>query len=91
MAQTYIDVNAAIEAAKQALAEKQSAMDKVAIIRTDLRNAVTLGATTPEQTKWIEEQFPLRERETDPAAKVQKLREQLAQAEKAARPVKAAA
>lgn len=60
--QTYIDVDAAITAAKQALDEKNRAMEKVAIIRTDLRNAVTMGGTSKEQTEWIEGTFPIRER-----------------------------
>lgn len=62
MADTYIDVDAAIAAAKSALKDRSNAMARVGIVRTDLRNAVTMGAATPEQRKWIEEQFPVRER-----------------------------
>ena len=47
-----------------------------AALRTDLRNAVSRKETTPEQTRWIGEQFPLRERKSK---------------NKAAEPVKAAA
>ena len=59
---SYINVEAAIAAAKVALAEKRRAMEKVAIVRTDLRNAVTMGAASKGQADWIEGQFPIRER-----------------------------
>lgn len=68
----YIDVKAAIQEAEAILKEKGKIMDKLAIVRSDLRNAITMGVANPEQTKWIEEQFPVRERTTDPAEQLQK-------------------
>lgn len=59
---SYIDVAAAIKAAESAIKDKYAALAKVDIIRTDLRNAVALGVTTPEQKQWIEATFPIRER-----------------------------
>ena len=73
----YIDVDAAIKAAKEALKKKAEAMDIVAVIRTDLRNAIKLKGAAPEQVKWIEETFPMRERETDPQARAAKLEAQV--------------
>jgi hypothetical protein len=57
-----MDVTSAIEAAKQAITERQKSLKVLDIIRTDLRNAVTRGEGTPEERKWIQEQFPVRER-----------------------------
>lgn len=86
MADSYIDVDAAIASAKKSMAEKNAATAKVGIVRNDLRNAVTMGATTPEQTKWIEEHFPARERVTDPTEQVAKAEQRLAEVrEKAAK------
>ena len=87
----YINVDAAIKAAKDALEAKRVILEQIAIVRTDLRHAVTMGATSPEQTKWIEEQFPLRERTTDPKERVAKAEQALAEAKaKVAPPLKAA-
>ena len=72
----YMDVDAAIKVAKKFLGEKRVIMVQLDTVRTDLRNAVSRKETTPEQTKWIGEQFPLRERKSK---------------NKAAEPVKAAA
>lgn len=62
MAQGYMNVAAAIEAAKEALKQRQRSLKVLDVIRTDLRNAVTRGEGTPEERKWIGEQFPVRER-----------------------------
>lgn len=64
MAGSYIDVDAAIKVAKDVLKRKAAIMDEQDIVRSDLRHAVTMGATSPEQAKWIGEQFPLRKRNT---------------------------
>ena len=72
----YMDVDAAIKVAKKILGEKRVIMVQLDTVRTDLRNAVSRKETTPEQTRWIGEQFPLRERKSK---------------NKAAEPVKAAA
>lgn len=69
----YIDVDAAIREAKKLQGEKDSVLQRLSIIRTDLRNAVTMKAANAEQTKWIEEQFPLRERTTDPQEQLAKI------------------
>lgn len=67
---SYINVDTAISEAKRLQREKAKILEQLAIVRTDLRNAVTTKATSAEQTKWIEEQFPIRERETDPAVRL---------------------
>ena len=72
----YMDVDAAIKVAKKILGEKRVIMVQLDTVRTDLRNTVSRKETTPEQTRWIGEQFPLRERKSK---------------NKAAEPVKAAA
>ena len=72
----YMDVDAAIKVATKLLGEKRVIMVQLDTVRTDLRNAVARKEASPEQTKWIEEQFPLRERKSK---------------NKAAEPVKAAA
>lgn len=77
----YIDVSAAIKEAERLLAEKAKVMEKVAIIRTDLRNSITMGVANPEQTKWIEEQFPQKERITDPEAQLAKAQARVAELE----------
>ena len=64
MAQGYIDVDAAIKVAKRLITEKAAVMQNLDTVRTDLRNAVSRKETTPEQTQWIGEVFPLRERKT---------------------------
>ena len=71
----YMDVDAAIKVAKKILGEKRVIIVQLDTVRTDLRNAVSRKETTPEQTRWIGEQFPLRERKSK---------------NKAAEPVKAA-
>jgi hypothetical protein len=58
----YINVDAAIETAKDVLARKRKVMDEQDIVRTDLRHAVAMGSCTAEQKKWIGEQFPMRQR-----------------------------
>lgn len=55
----YIDVDAAIKEAKQVLADKEKVYNRLTIVRSDLRNAVKVGGITPEQRKWINEQFPV--------------------------------
>ena len=72
----YMDVDAAIKVATKLLGEKRVIMVQLDTVRTDLRNAVARKEASPEQTKWIGEQFPLRERKSK---------------NKAAEPVKAAA
>lgn len=62
MAQGYMDVDKAIEAAKEAIKQRQASLKVLDIIRTDLRNAVARKEGTPEQQKWIQEMFPVRER-----------------------------
>lgn len=64
MADSYIDVAAAIKVAEDVLKRKAAIMDEQDIVRSDLRHAVTMRAVTPEQEKWIGEQFPLRKRKT---------------------------
>lgn len=58
----YIDVPKAMEMAKKIVAEKEEVYERLDIVRADLRNAVKLKETTPEQTAWIEENFPVRQR-----------------------------
>lgn len=60
----YIDVGKAVEVARRLLDEKAEVMRNIDTVRSDLRNAVDRKETTPEQTKWIGETFPLRERAT---------------------------
>ena len=60
----YIDVDKAIEAAKRLITEKMAVMKNIDTVRSDLRNAVDRKETSPEQTKWIGETFPVRERQT---------------------------
>lgn len=73
----YIDVTAAIKEAENLLEQKAKIMEKVAIIRTDLRNSITMGVATQEQKEWIEGQFPQKERITDPAAQLAKAQERV--------------
>lgn len=87
----YIDVQAAITAAKTALKEKDEVMERVSIIRTDLRNSITMKVATPEQVKWIEEHFPMRERETDPQKAIAKAEQRVAEMRKRASRPKVAA
>lgn len=58
----YIDVGAAIKVAEKMLKEKAEVMRNIDTVRSDLRNAVDRKETTPDQTKWIGETFPVRER-----------------------------
>lgn len=60
----YIDVDAAIAEAKRLLSQHKEAQEKVAIVRTDLRNAVSLGQANAEQRKYITETFPVRTRKS---------------------------
>ena len=62
MPQGYMNVDAAIEIAQTKLKAKAAILKEIDTIRSDLRNAVARKETTPEQTKWIGEQFPIRER-----------------------------
>lgn len=58
----YMDLPKAIEAAKEAVKQRQASLKILDTIRSDLRNAVERKETTPEQAKWIMETFPIRER-----------------------------
>lgn len=73
----YIDVSAAIKEAEHLLKQKADLMEKIQIVRTDLRNSVTMSVANAEQVQWIEEQFPVRERETDPAKQLAKAQEKV--------------
>lgn len=64
MAQGYIDVDAAIKVAQKMLKEKAAVMKNIDTVRSDLRNAVDRKETNAEQSKWIGETFPVRERVT---------------------------
>ena len=64
MADSYINVDAAIKAAEALLKQHRAIQDKIAIVRQDLRNAVTMGGANGEQAKWIGDTFPVRERKT---------------------------
>lgn len=64
MATGYIDVDAAIEVAKDVLRRKAAIMEEQDIVRSDLRHAVTMKAANADQARWIGEQFPMRKRET---------------------------
>lgn len=80
---SYIDVSAAITEAEEALAAKEDVLERINMVRADLRHALKLkGGMTDEQRKWIEETFPERTRTLDPAVKADKLRKELAEAEK---------
>jgi hypothetical protein len=59
---SYIDIQAAIEAAKKLLVQHKKTQREIAIVRTDLRNAVELGGGTPDQRKWIADTFPVAKR-----------------------------
>jgi hypothetical protein len=77
MATTYIDVTAAIKEAEAALKAKYEALERVAVLREVLRNAVKMKAQmTDDQRNWIEGQFPVRERNTTPEDRAKALREQ---------------
>lgn len=58
----YMDVPKAVAEAKRLLAKKVDLNKEIDTVRSDLRNAVNRGETDESQTKWIGEQFPLRER-----------------------------
>ena len=62
MADGYMDVPKAITAAKAAIKQRQASLKVLDVIRTDLRNAVIRGEGTPEERKWIAEQFPVMQR-----------------------------
>lgn len=63
MAQSYIDVTAAIAEAEKAIAAKYKALEEVAVLREVLRNALKMKAQmTTEQRQWIEVTFPIHER-----------------------------
>lgn len=64
MASGYIDVDAAIKVAKDVLRRKAAIMEELDVVRSDLRHAVTMRAASPDQARWIGEQFPMRKRET---------------------------
>lgn len=64
----YIDVDAAIKVGRDVLAEKRRVLDKIDIVRTDLRHAVAMGSATAEQKQWVAENFPLRTRKARPKA-----------------------
>lgn len=63
MAQSYIDVTAAIAEAEKAIAAKYKALEQVAVLREVLRNAVRMKTQmTAEQRQWIDGTFPIHER-----------------------------
>jgi hypothetical protein len=62
----YIDVSKAITAAKAAIKQRQASLKILDTIRTDLRNAVARGEGTPEEQKWVADNFPIRERTRKP-------------------------
>lgn len=68
---SYIDVPAAIKRAEQLKVERKQVIEREAIVRGDLRNAVKLGGTTPDQARKIAELYPEREQKADtkPASK----------------------
>ncbi len=61
---SYIDVNRALANAETLLKQRKTLFDQIDIVRTDLRNAVTMNGTTAEQTAKIREMFPKRKRTT---------------------------
>lgn len=58
----YINVDAAITEANRLLKVRKENMAALDIVRTDLRNAVTLGQANDAQAKFVRETFPKRER-----------------------------
>ena len=58
----YMNVPAAIDEAKKLLDRKAKLLTSIDTVRSDLRNAVERKEADADQTKWIEEQFPVRER-----------------------------
>lgn len=64
----YMDIPAAIGVAKKMLDEKRQLLKNIDTVRADLRHAVERKEATPEQAKWIEETFPIRERNRKPKA-----------------------
>lgn len=65
MPEGYIDIDAAIKLAKSIITEKYEVLERLDIVRTDLRNAVRLNQGTPEQREWIEGTFPIRKRKRE--------------------------
>lgn len=65
----YIDVDAAIKVAQAALKRKGEVLKEIDVVRSDLRHADEMGSVTPEQRRWIKEQFPIRERNRNPKNK----------------------
>lgn len=64
MPEGYIDVPKALNTARKLVAEYETVMSRIGIVRTDLRNAVELGDATPEQATEIAAMFPKRERKS---------------------------
>jgi len=65
MATSFIDVTAAIAEAKDAIDAKYKALERVAVMRETLRNALKTGVKmTQEQREFIEGTFPIHERKT---------------------------
>ena len=58
----YMDVDAAMGVAKGLLKQKSALLKSIDTVRSDLRNAVERKETNADQTKWIGETFPVRER-----------------------------
>jgi hypothetical protein len=58
----YIDVNAALTEAKDAVKNREGALRRVGIVRADLRHAVEQGTATAEQSAAIRGMFPPRTR-----------------------------
>lgn len=65
----YIDVEAAKAEAIKLLKEKEDLYERLSIVRSDLRNAVTTKSVTPEQRQWINDTFPVVTRNRSPKTK----------------------
>lgn len=65
----YMDVPKAIETAKQLLGNKRVLTKQIDTVRSDLRNAVTRKECTAADAQWVEETFPVRERNRKSKAK----------------------
>jgi len=58
----YIDIDAAIVESEKLLKVKREVMERIDIVRSDLRNAVKLGGATAPQREYVEKNYPLVER-----------------------------
>ena len=65
MTKSFIDVTAAIAEAKDAIDAKYAALERVAVMRETLRNALkTKVQMTKDQQEYIEGTFPIHERKS---------------------------